>query len=103
MGREKGCDMNGLPVAERASNHLTQMVSQHLNYAANRAKIIEDSGAALCALADILDAVDEERFKGAYGHAGIGYLLKIMGVATLQDAHSLREYIAEAGGPAVDE
>lgn len=82
---------------------MTQMVSHHLCCAAHRAKIIENSGAALLALADILDAVDEERFKGDYGHAGIGYLLHIMGVATLQDAHSLREHIAAAGGPAANE
>lgn len=103
MGRGTGCDMSGLPSADRASNHPPQMVSRHLEYAAHRAKIINDSGAALLALADILDAVDEERFKGDYGHAGIGYLLKIIGVATLNDAHSLREYIAGAGGPPANE
>jgi len=82
---------------------MTEIFSQPLLYAAHYARIVEDSGAALCALADILDAVDEERFKGDYGHAGIGYLLRIMGVATLQDAHSVREHIAAAGGPSATE
>lgn len=82
---------------------MSDTFSPPLLYAGHRAKIVEDTGAALCALADILDAVDEERFKGDYGHAGIGYLLKIMGVATLQDAHSLREHIAAAGGPSASE
>lgn len=82
---------------------MSDTFSPPLLYAGNLAKIVEDTGAALCALADILDAVDEERFKGDYGHAGIGYLLKIMGVATLQDARSLREHIAAAGGPSASE
>jgi hypothetical protein len=51
---------------------------------------------ALCALANILDAVDEERFKGDYPHAGIGYLLKIIGVETLQHADQVRELLAAA-------
>ena len=62
----------------------------------NMVELMSDSGMALCALANILDAVDEERFKGDYPHAGIGYLLKIIGVETLQHADQVRELLAAA-------
>jgi hypothetical protein len=74
-----------------------------IQMAGNVVELMGDSGLALCALADILDAVDEERFKGGYPHAGIGYLLKIIGGETLQHTHRVQELLAaaqaERGGP----
>lgn len=67
-----------------------------IQMAANVSELISDSGLALCALADILDAVDEERFKGDYPHAHLGYLLKIIGGETLQHAHQVQELLAAA-------
>jgi hypothetical protein len=67
-----------------------------IHFAANVNELLSDSGSALCALADILDAVDEERFKGDYPHAGLGYLLKIIGGETLQHADQVRELLATA-------
>lgn len=64
--------------------------------AGNVVELMGDSGSALCALADILDAVDEERFRGDYPHAGIGCLLKIIGVETIQRADQVRELLAAA-------
>lgn len=64
--------------------------------AANVNELISDSGLALCALANILDAVDEERIKADYPHAGLGYLLKIIGGETLQHAGHVRELLAAA-------
>lgn len=64
--------------------------------AANVSEIIEESGMALCALASILDAVDEECFKGDYPHAHLGYLLKIIGRETLQKTYQLRDLLEVA-------
>lgn len=67
-----------------------------IQMAANVNDRISESGRALCALADILDAVDEERIKADYPHAGLGYLLKIIGGETLQHADDVRELLAAA-------
>jgi len=61
--------------------------------AGNVNKVIETYGAALCALGEILEAVDEERLRGDYTLAGVGYLLQIIGTATLENTHTINQHL----------
>lgn len=67
-----------------------------IQMAANVNEIVHESGMALYALADILNAVDEERLKSDYPHAGLSYLLKIIGRETLQNTDHVNDLLAAA-------
>lgn len=57
---------------------------------------IELSGAALCALADIIKAADPEKVDFECSWTGLGYLLDILGGATLERTDFLRRELCEA-------
>ncbi|MFA6312330.1 MAG: hypothetical protein WC681_12685 [Sterolibacterium sp.] len=65
-----------------------------LQMADNLNKVIDTYGAALCTLGEILEAVDEERLRGDYALAGVGYLLQVIGTATLERSSDLGKHLA---------
>ena len=59
---------------------------------------IELSGAALCALADIIKAADPEKIDMECTWGGLGYLLNILGGVTLEQSDHLRQELRAAEG-----
>lgn len=59
---------------------------------------IEISGAALCALADIIKASDPEKVDFECSWSGLGYLLDILGGVTLERSDCLRRELCEVEG-----
>lgn len=79
MGREKGCDMNGAPFAERATNHLTQ---------------IDKTNGALCALGQLLNAADIERMDLECFLSSFGDLLEVLATANFEQTDDLRKLVS---------
>lgn len=66
-----------------------------LQRAGNLFNVTSDIGLGLCALGEVLQAVDAERIQGDHTVNGLGCLLGAIGDALLETAHHGKEIVGE--------